>query len=291
VISIGNITLGGTGKTPFIALLLKHLPGNIGLATRGYRRHAKGLYSTKGTFCSPQLGGDEAVLIGRRFPSIDIAVSEDKWEAVHALDGRCDVILLDDGLQRYDIPQHIQIATVDCGCPDGYGWILPRGLCREPFSRLRHVDCIVITNADDSLPALLASLQPFSRPIIVTVPVIERFFSFDGSVYTLARGHTVALFSGIAHPERFRSSMETRGFHVVDHLILGDHADITDEVLLCFAEKVHSCFPDAVFVGTEKDWARKETWPDILLCFSQMELHVIEGYEVLVQVASGVSHK
>ncbi len=289
VISVGNITVGGTGKTPFISLLLNHLTGKIGLATRGYRRAVHGLYVTPGSICSPRRGGDEATLIGRRHPSITIAVSDDKWEAVHSLDGRCDLIVLDDGLARYDIPQRLQIATVDCQCPDGYGWLLPRGLCREPFSRLRDVDYIVITNADASLPALCSSLRPFSRPLIVTEPVIQRFFCPDGSTFPLARGQAVALMSGIAHPEYFRRSMVAMGFDVVDHLILKDHADITDKKVLSFAAKVRSSVPDAIVVGTEKDFFRKETWPAIPLCFSQMELCIIEGHEafaaLLVQVS------
>jgi tetraacyldisaccharide 4'-kinase len=288
VISIGNITVGGTGKTPFIALLLRHLPGDIGLVTRGYQRHAKGLYCTKGGECSPLLGGDEASLIGRRFPSVAIAVADCKWEAVQAIDGTCDAILLDDGLQRYDIPQYIRIATVDSACPDGYGWLLPRGLCREPFSSLRYVDYIVITNADASLPRLRSSLQQFSHPIIVTEPVIRAFFSPDMRIRELAGGQNVALFSGIAHPEHFRSSLEKMGLHVVDHLIVPDHADIDDGALQRFAEKVRSRFPDAVLIGTEKDWARKERWADTNLCFSRMELQVIGGHEEFSSLVSRI---
>ncbi len=280
VVSIGNITVGGTGKTPCIALLLRHLSGTVGLATRGYRRTARGLYVAKGAHCSADAVGDEAAMIGRRFPRVTVAACERKWDAVQALDEPCDVILLDDGLQRYDIPQQLQIATIDCTCPDGYGWLLPRGLLREPFSRLQEADYFVITNADASLPALKASLQPFRRPIIVTKPVIQRFFSPDGSDYALGPGQRVALISGIAHPEQFRWTMERMGFHVVDHCIVQDHGEIADARLHHFADTVHAAFPDACLVGTEKDWARRSHWPEISICFSEMDLHIIEGSEV-----------
>lgn len=278
VIGVGNITLGGTGKTPFIALLMKHLSGRVGLATRGYRRCSRGLYVTRGENCDVLRAGDEAALIAKRFPTTLIAVSEDKQEAVAALDGQCGAIILDDGLQRYDVPQALQIATIDSGCPDGYGWLLPRGLCREPLSRLRNVDYLVITNADHTLPALRSFLQRFSRPIIVTAPVIHRFFSPDGSTYPLERGQRVALFSGIAHPEYFRRSIESLGLSVVDHLIIRDHGEIDGALLQSFAKKVRFSFPEAVFVGTDKDWARSVIWPDLPLCFSQMELTIIEGH-------------
>jgi tetraacyldisaccharide 4'-kinase len=288
VISVGNITVGGTGKTPFAALLLSHLTGKMGLATRGYRRQCKKLYITKGEECSPKQGGDEAALLGRRFPSLSIAVSDCKWEAVQALDGKCEIIILDDGLQRYDIPQYIRIATVDSTCPDGYGWLLPRGLCREPFSWLRSVDYIAITNSDSLSPALLSSLRQFSRPIIITEPVIQRFFSPDGSIRELPCGQNVALFSGIANPGRFRKSMEKKGLHVVDHLIASDHGIISDQELQSYKEKIHSSFPEAVLVGTEKDWARKESWSDSSLCFSQMELQVVEGHEAFLALLSRI---
>lgn len=280
VISIGNITLGGTGKTPFIMLLLKHLSGSIGIATRGYRREKKELYVMKGCECTPKLVGDEATLIGKRFPAIILAAANSKWDAVHALDGKCEVILLDDGLQRYDVPQDLKIATIDCACPDGYGWLLPRGLCREPFSWLSAADYFVITNPNEALNSVCLSLKPFSKPIIVTEPVIQRFFSPDGATKELIAGQKIALFSGIAHPERFRRSLEKMGFQIVGHHIVSDHADISDGELLCFAQKMHSHFPGILLVGTEKDWARKESWPEENICFSQMELRVIEGQDV-----------
>ncbi len=291
VVTIGNVTVGGTGKTPFLALLLKHINGRIGLVTRGYRRQEKGLCVTSGVSCTPMRVGDEAYLIGRRFPDVTIAAGESKWEAVEKIDGQCDIIFLDDGLQRYDIPVSLKIATIDCGGPDGYGWLLPRGLLREPFSWLRYADILVITNANDALSSVRDSLKGFGRPIIVTKPAIEGFFGPDGSERVLVQGQKVALFSGIAKPEGFRRSMEQAGYRVVDHLIFPDHGDIIDEELRGWIEKVRSRFGEVAIVGTEKDWARREKWLDSDVCFSEMNLEVVEGQEEFRSLCQSIHGK
>ena len=285
VITVGNVTVGGTGKTPLIALLLKKIPGLVGVASRGYRRQGKGLYVFEGAACDPLRSGDEAALLARRFPNALFAVCEDKWQAVQALDGKCDVILLDDGLQRYDIPANVSIATVDCGCPDGYGWLLPRGLLREPYSWLSRADCIVCMNPNDSLLRLRA---PFTQPTVVAVPKITRFFSADGAACTIPLDRPVALFSGIARPERFRRSMEELGYRVLDHRILPDHGTCSIDEARSWMASVGARHGNAACVATEKDWARQR-WPEGML-FSEMELEIIEGEKSLLLLADREYH-
>ena len=271
LIAVGNVTVGGTGKTPLIALLLKRLSGTtVGVVSRGYGRRGTGLYVFEGAACESERSGDEAALLAQRFPKAYFAVCENKWQAVQALDGLCETILLDDGLQRYDIPADSTIATVDCGCPDGYGWLLPRGLLREPYSWLARVSCIVVTNADESLPYLLAT---FTQPAVVTVPRITRIFSADGATCTIPFDCPIVLLSGIARPERFRRSMEVFGYRVLDHRILPDHGRISVEDVEAWMAQMHSRYGDIVFVATEKDWARQK-WPAGML-FSQMDFDII----------------
>ena len=270
VIAVGNVTVGGTGKTPLIASLMKESSGTVGVASRGYRRREKGLYVFEGFSCDAERSGDEAALLARRFPKALFAVCEDKWRAVQALDGRCATIFLDDGLQRYDIPVTSTIATVDGRCPDGYGWLLPRGLLREPYSWLTSADRIVITNPDGSLPQLLAS---FSQPTTVMTAKITRFFSSDGTTLEIPTDRPLALLSGIAQPERFLRSIESLGYRVLDHHILPDHGTISDKEIRMWMERLRSRWSDIVFVATEKDWAR-QPWPDDMV-FSEMNLERI----------------
>ena len=128
----------------------------------------------------------------------------------------------------------------------------------------------MVTNADESLPYLLAT---FTQPAVVTVPRITRFFSADGETCTIPFDIPLALLSGIARPERFRRSMELFGYRVLDHRILPDHGKTSVEEVEAWMEEVHSRYGEIAFVATEKDWARQR-WPDGML-FSQMDFDVI----------------
>jgi len=281
IITVGNVTVGGTGKTPFILSLLAHLDKGqkIAYVSRGYRREIKGL--RVGYQFDPKEIGDEASLIQRRNNSVLVGICDDKWKAIQALDGKVDLIILDDGLQRYDIPIDYKVATVDCLSPDGFGWLLPRGLLRESFSRLKEADILILTNGIDAqtIERTKEKVAPFHRSTIVTRPTITQFFTSDGNPYSLLTTTPVALLSSIAHPERFFFSMRQAGYTVVERLELSDHLDIKDEKLIQWADRIQALHKEVVIVATEKDWARKATWPSLSvpLLFSHLELEIVEG--------------
>jgi len=284
IITVGNVTVGGTGKTPMILSLLAHLTSDnlkIAYVSRGYRRKKGGL--RVGYALDPKEIGDEASLVQRRNENVIVSISDDKWEAVQAVEKERDLIILDDSLQRYDIPVDLTIATIDCLCPDGYGWLLPRGTLREPFSRLQEMDFLVLTNAinQEVLDRAVKMIKKFNIPFIVTQPHITRFFTSDGSSYNLRKGTPVALFSSIAHPKRFSASVQKAGYSVIATMEALDHVDIKSEKLIQWARRVQALCPEVVFVGTEKDWARKCMWPILpsTLLFSQMELEIVGGNE------------
>ncbi len=282
VVTVGNVTVGGTGKTPMILSLLAHLDTKehkIAYVGRGYRRKSKGL--RVGYQLDPKEIGDEASLIQRRNNNVIVSICDDKWKAVQALDEKVDLIILDDGLQRYDIPIDCTIATVDCLFPDGFGWRLPRGFLREPFSRLKEVDILVLTNGIDTgvIERAKEKVSSFSLPTIVTRPAIAHFFTPDGNRCPLATTTPVALLCSIAHPERFCFSMQQAGYTVVERLELSDHLDIKDEKLIQWADRIQALHKEVVIVATEKDWARKSEWPSLSvpLLFSHLELEIVEG--------------
>jgi tetraacyldisaccharide 4'-kinase len=276
IVTVGNIAMGGTGKTPFILFFLKHFPDlRIGYVSRGYGRKEKSCYVASGNV-DPLKAGDEATLIARTFPRVRISVFEDKWKAVEAIQHTVDLIILDDGLQRYDIPLSVSIAVVDAKCPDGA--LFPRGLLREPWSRLKAVDYIVVTNGSaKEIP------KPLPSPWIETHSCITSFFSPDGVVHPVPNGQ-VALFSAIAKPERFSRSIQQLGVRVVDHLIFQDHEEITDDELFDYFGRVRSSHPDVTLVGTDKDWARRQTWPSLPLLFASFQLSVPKEDECFNQL-------
>lgn len=321
VVTVGNVSFGGTGKTPFIVLLLKKFNNNVAYVSRGYRRKEKKPFVGKGALCTAALCGDEAVQIARRFPQVCMSIAHNKWEAVERV-GNKSLIFLDDGLQRYDVPRNIEIATVDVTCPDGYGGLFPRGFLREPLSRLKEVDYIVLTNIGTAQELVTLDNSPFcyffttetteitenanpcgkndaeklceeyssrfSRPTIACELHITRFFDAQGKTALLPE-KKIALFSAIASPERVRALMERYGFTVVDHLVFSDHVDIDVNSVYTFCDRVRAQGATAI-IGTEKDFVKRELWPELPLplFFSEVDFEVVAGKEAFERLVSQI---
>jgi tetraacyldisaccharide 4'-kinase len=295
ILTVGNVVVGGSGKTPLIMLILQILKDKqIAYISSGYRRQEKGLYWRQPyEVIDPKRAGDEATLIARASPQVACCIADDKWDAIAHVDGMYDILLLDDGLQRYDIPMHVKIATVDCSCPDGYGYLLPRGFLREPMSFLNFVDMIVLTNPISSnIEELQKEWQSrYVPPVFVADTTLSRFFSPSGVTTPLEHGAEVALISGIARPERFSRAMASWGYNVVDHLIGEDHKDILEEDLLQYAHTIRKRYPHATLVGTQKDFVRKALWPSLPLplLFTETSFKIVYGHEQFVHILRSFS--
>lgn len=284
IVTVGNVSFGGTGKTPFLLHLLKNINHPLAYVSRGYGRKSTEGFVGKGSTCTYEACGDEAMQVARRFEKTIVSIANDKWEAIQKVPSETRLILLDDGLQRYDIPKELEIATVDVQNPDGYGGLFPRGLLREPVSRLKKVDYLVLTNVpleQDPESVRKEYYEKFHRPILVVSPKIARFFSQDGVTQKILPGTPVALFSAIASPKRVRKSIEKCNLTVIDHLEYPDHMDIEEETLYTFAKKIQTTHPNAILVGTEKDFVKKKCWQELPLplFFSELELEVVAGEE------------
>jgi tetraacyldisaccharide 4'-kinase len=284
IVTVGNISFGGTGKTPFLLYLLKYLDGSACYVSRGYGRKSKGNFVGKWPSCTYEACGDEAMQVTRRFSSTVLSIAADKWQAIQNVPDGTRLILLDDGLQRYDIPKVVEIATVDVQNPDGLGGLFPRGLLREPMSRLKKVDYLVLTNLPPQMDPERVSAEyrtRFGRPTIVVMPKLVRFFTQDGKSQQIQPGAHVALFSSIASPHRARVLMERCNFVVVEHLVYPDHMDIEEETLYTYAAKIQTTYPEAVLMGTEKDFVKKKSWPHLPLplVFSELDLEIVAGEE------------
>lgn len=155
VIIVGNISVGGTGKTPFLLTLCKHLIAQgkkPGIISRGYGGHADKYPFVVTTDSSAREAGDEPLLIAKR-TGCPVITDPDRVAAMHYLleNFDVDVVLSDDGLQHYALPRHLEICLVDGQRLLGNSLCLPAGFLREPPSRLRSVDLVVINNIVDQL--------------------------------------------------------------------------------------------------------------------------------------------
>lgn len=221
VVVVGNLSVGGTGKTPCVIWLAGELASRgltVGIVTRGYGGTHRAWPALVGADSSPRAFGDEAVLLAKK-TGCAVAAGPDRVAGAKLLlvDGPVDVILSDDGLQHYRLARAFEIAVVDGLRGLGNGLCLPAGPLREPPERLDHVDAVVVNSGPFRLAgALRAELVPSS---VYNLESGERRSLAD------FRERAVHAVAGIGHPDRFFAALRAEGLKVdarprEDHAVL-----------------------------------------------------------------------
>jgi len=262
VISVGNILLGGSGKTPFAIYLAERLHARglrPAVVSRGYRgaNREPFLIVSDGSGTEPNVDasvcGDEPYLMARRLPGIPVIVGRARIHPVRAGFERfgCRSIVLDDGFQHLSLRRNADIVLLS-GSEDR---MFPMGSLREPLSALRRADLIVLAGENSTLSERVTEYIP-GVPVFhgtVLPEALERgaypSMDFDPAEYA---GRSVVLFSAIANPQRFRRTSEALGWVVKDHRVFPDHHVFTGEDL---TEVVDLAGGDPM-VCTEKDWVK-----------------------------------
>jgi tetraacyldisaccharide 4'-kinase len=246
VVIVGNITVGGSGKTPLIihlASALRVLGRHPGIVSRGYRGGATSVAEVTAA-SDPAAVGDEPLLLARR-AGCPVFVGRDRPAAARTLLAgypQCDVILADDGLQHYRLQRDVEIAVFDeRGTMNG--WCLPAGPLREPVARVAQVDAVVL-NGTAVPPA-----PTFDRPVFVMQLLGESFHRLDDPRITcgaadLAGGmlHAVA---GIGAPQRFFARLREMGLDFAGHSF-ADHHDFSADDLAFAGDAILTTEKDAV---------------------------------------------
>jgi tetraacyldisaccharide 4'-kinase len=211
VIVVGNITVGGTGKTPLVVWLAQLLHANgyrPGIVTRGYGGQASTWPQHVRAHSDPLMVGDEPVLIARA-AGCPVLADPDRVRAARLLleQYKCDVVISDDGMQHYRLVRDLEIAVIDGQRRFGNGWCLPAGPLREPVSRLQSVDARIVqgTPMAGEWGMTLAS-QGVHGVGGSHTSSIEGF-----------RGKTVHAFAGIGNPTRFFDQLRALGLQVIEH--------------------------------------------------------------------------
>ena len=223
VVIVGNLTAGGTGKTPFVIWLAGELAGRglrVGVAMRGYKG-AKGSARRLTDVDSASDAGDEAMMIRRRL-AVPVAVAPRRADAVRLLEADCDVILCDDGLQHYALARDIEIEVIDGRRRYGNAEFLPAGPMREPVERAQRCDFRVVNLGGASAPAHGGAgfgEWPMRLHADMATPLTggraRPLASFAGQ-----RVHAVA---GIGDPDRFFAMLRGLGIAVVPHAFDDHH--------------------------------------------------------------------
>jgi tetraacyldisaccharide 4'-kinase len=273
VVSLGNITAGGTGKTPaccFLAQWARDAGYRPAVLSRGYGGRFRGevlqVSDGREIRTNPDESGDEPLLLARKLPGVPVVVSRRRYSAgmwAHEKFGS-DFFVLDDGFQHLDLRRDLDLVLIHAGNPFGNGCLLPRGPLREPLSQLARADGFVITRAghrgpDEALTRLLKDKYP-QKPVFLSDHVPDRaVLPARGESHEpgFLRERRVLAFAGIARPESFEETLSGLGARTVGFRRFGDHyaygpRDIQE--LVCQKEEAGADY----LVTTEKDWMRLE---------------------------------
>jgi tetraacyldisaccharide 4'-kinase len=252
VISIGNLTVGGTGKTPcveYVARRLREWDLRVAILSRGYG--------------SNQGPNDEALVLEENLPDVPHLQGADRVAlAKIATDElESDILVLDDGFQHRRLARNLDIVLVDAIQPWGFGFLLPRGLLRESRRGLKRAGVVLLTRCDQAEPAALARIRGEINRWAPQVPVLEsshqptEWFNAQKQIMPLKQwqGRTVAAFCGIGNPEAFRRTLQDLGMTVEAFRTFADHHAYTrtDVDALCDWARLQAT--EGVVVTTQKD--------------------------------------
>lgn len=241
VISVGNLAVGGTGKTPMAELIARYLLSRgvrVVLLSRGYGGSYSGSSSIvsdgKSIFMTATEAGDEPYLLARELPGLMVVVGRDRHMAglLAQRELHPDCFLLDDGFQHLRVQRELNILLLDCRSPLGNGWTLPAGPLREPLSAMGRADLIVLTRCEAG--GAVSDVGPAGIPVLSAMHKLSGVVPLDGGPclsFSTLYGERVMAFAGIAQPERFFSALTEAGLNLAGILSLPDHALYDDRTI------------------------------------------------------------
>lgn len=280
IISVGNLTLGGTGKTPFVIRLVsimdKELHKPVTVLIRGY-------------------GWDEQNMLKKKLPDTPILVGSDRVRSAHKaikLYGS-DTAILDDGFQYWELRRNLDIVLVDSGNPFGNGCLFPRGILREPKDAVKRASVVVFTKVDKKISGLENTKSELLKinPGLAFVESLHKPVSlYDYKArkeYPLAflKGKRVVLLSSIGDPEHFEETARSLGADVAEHIIYGDHHNYSGSDAERIVKRCNERSFDFILT-TEKDEVKLRrmslSFANYIVVTLVIDLEITNGKELLV---------
>ncbi len=311
VISIGNLTVGGTGKTPVVEVFARSLQRQnrkVAILSRGYKRHEPSFLERMGKrltgrykkhpplvvsdghhlLLDSDVSGDEPYMLASNLPNVVVVVDKNRVKAgQHAITKLgCDTLILDDGFQYLPLKHRIEVVLVDRTNPFGNRHLLPRGLLREPIRNIKRASFILITKSDvggaEELKKQLRELNPHAE-----IAECRHSAKHLRDVYTgqrqeldFMKGRNVAAISGIAVPKGFEDELVRLGAKVLYHKRYADHHRYTQQEILNVINKGLNRGAEMI-ITTEKDAVRFPMIErrDLPIYFMRVEIELLSGAE------------
>lgn len=322
VLSIGNLTCGGTGKTPVVEVFARSLSAKgrkVAILSRGYRRKKRTFreklahaFHSGEMELPPQVvsdgnqllmdsehAGDEPYMLASNLRGVAVVVDKDRVKSgIHAINEfGTDVIILDDGFQYLRLKPHINIVLVDSTSPFGNGHVLPRGILREPIKNIRQADYIFLTKSDGTHKN--QHLKRFLRRHTRRAEIIEcchkpqhlvkLFSDHEEQPLDFLKGKKAAALSAIAKPESFEGFLEQLGAELVAKDHFADHHRYTAEEITDFIESSIKAGAEMI-VTTEKDAVRIPVIENckIPIYYLRIQIDILSGKESFDQCISRI---
>jgi len=281
IISVGNITTGGSGKTPLVmywADLLQKNGKNPGIVSRGYGRKSQGMvivHDGKELITDVENSGDEPYLMASVLKTVPVVVCEDRHEGISQLikNNSIDVIIMDDGFQHRKVKRDLDIVTISANDQKEDYRLLPWGKLREPLHYISRANAVIFTRTDNyNPPKLLQGIKPFVKGELLLSTQQLTLMKYDGDGYgkSLPPENSLFAFCGIGEPKSFLDSIAKLGLKSGGKQIFRDHQEYTSSVINELSAQIKSSNCIGI-ITTEKDLVKL---PDNFL--EEFEIYIIK---------------
>ena len=311
VISVGNLTVGGTGKTPVVEIFARELQKagrRVAILSRGYkkaqppflqrtldrvfmretRRPPRVVSDGKELLLDSAMSGDEPYMLASNLPDVTVLVDKDRVKSARYAVEKfgCDTLILDDGFQYLPLKHRTEIVLVDCTNPFGNEHCLPRGILREPISSIRRADFIFLTKSNGSgtheLRRRLQKLNDHAEVIECkhSARYLQNAFTSEERPLAYLDGRRVVAMSGIAAPSGFERELEKRGASILERFRFADHHRYTQQEIIDIINTGLALGADAI-ITTEKDAVRFPRLDryDVPIYFMRVDIEILSGTE------------
>lgn len=311
VISIGNVTVGGTGKTPVVEVFARTLQKRgrkVAILSRGYKKEEppflqrlmdrlllkesrtppRVVSDGRDLLLDSAMGGDEPYMLASNLTDVAVLVDKDRVKSGRYAINRfgCDTLILDDGFQYLALRHHVEIVLVDCKNPFANGYMLPRGLLREDVRNLSKAHYLFITKCDGSdNSALKAELRKYNAKAEMIecthrARYLKNIFTTTREELSFLDGKAVAALSGIAAPAGFERELEKLGAQLVHRVQFADHHRYTQQEIIEVINAAREKGASAI-VTTEKDAVRFPRLDrcDLPVYFLRVDIELLSGTE------------
>ncbi|MFU8781286.1 MAG: tetraacyldisaccharide 4'-kinase [Kiritimatiellia bacterium] len=311
VISVGNLTVGGTGKTPVVEIFARELQQagrRVAILSRGYKKSKPPLIKRltnkltlaenrepprvvsdgKELLLDSHTSGDEPYMLASNLPDVAVLVDRDRVKsgryAINRLN--CDTLILDDGFQYLSLKPRVQIVLVDMTNPFSNENVLPRGILREPIKNIRRADFIFITKSDGkNAGAIIEQIRQYNQQAEIIEcrhcpRYLKNVITLEQEPLDFLKNRNVVALSGIAAPHGFERSLETFGASLLETFRFADHHRYSQQELINIINAAAKAGADAI-ITTEKDAVR---FPGLARCdvpiyFLRVDIEILRGAE------------